>query len=438
MNELQVRNSEKPERKLNTITKKKKWWFSGFVFIVPICIIYLIVNIFIGFGNSYSIYTINHGEYEDIITTKGYIFREQVVINAPESGYLDCRVSENERVASGAEIASIYSKMPDESIVANLKKIDEEISDLSAVEIKDTAYSANSKNTESYADEIKSAVAFGYSKDFEGISGIAKEMVRNIRKSNLTNSNSSETEKNSSDSVEETMIAELKAQREKIISENGLKNTSIISGSTGVFSSKIDGFEESLKVERLDGITPSYLKGLGEDTSKAENNVQAGAPVCKIINNFEWYCASVVPADSVRTLSVNQNVELRFFDITSDTITGTITYISPEENGEVVVVVKSNKYVDSIYTMSKADVDIVKHTYSGLKIPKNGIRVVEDKTGIYVLRNGIAKFVNVEVIYSNSDWAIISENTANNEAAVKIYDELILDAKNLYHGKIIE
>lgn len=432
MKELRVINSENSHNQSLPKKKEKKKWFSLFLVFALAIIVYLIVNLCMSFSNSYSVYTVSRGEYEDTITVKGCLFREQTLINAPVSGFLDCNAAENTRVSVGSEAAVIYNKELDNEISAKIRKIDSEISSLNKNKIKDTSYSYNSsKSNQHFADKIKQAVSYGYSKDFSGITEVSASIINDIRRKGVSDNTKDK------ENVDNAVLSELKAQRDKIIAENNIQSTPLIAEVSGVFSSKIDGLEESLGIDKLTGLKPSYINEIYNKNISNETSVEAGKPVCKIINNFEWYLAASIPTEKAALISVGQDVKLRFFDITNNTITGEVTYISPDENGETAIVIKSNRYVDSIYTLSKASVDIIKNQYSGLKIPTDGIRVSDNKTGVYVLRRGIAKFVNVDVIYSDGKWAIIREG-ADGTDGIKLYDELILNARNLYDGKIMK
>lgn len=79
---------------------------------------------------------------------------------------------------------------------------------------------------------------------------------------------------------------------------------------------------------------------------------------------------------------------------------------------------------------------VVKKEYSGLKIPKSALRVVNSKRGVYVLTGMQVKFVEVNVIYSDDDYMICEKQTED-EKVLRLYDEVIVKGKNLYDGKIV-
>ena len=66
------------------------------------------------------------------------------------------------------------------------------------------------------------------------------------------------------------------------------------------------------------------------------------------------------------------------------------------------------------------------------------MHVQNDQTGVFVLRLDVARFVPVDVKYKNGEWAIVSPVTnTGTEYKLQIYDEVIVEAKNLEDGKVV-
>ena len=87
-------------------------------------------------------------------------------------------------------------------------------------------------------------------------------------------------------------------------------------------------------------------------------------------------------------------------------------------------------------SMRSGPMTVVKKEYSGLKVPKNTLRVVDSKRGVYVLTGMQIKFVEVNVLFSNDSY-IICEKQTEDENVLRLYDEVVTRGKNLYDGKIV-
>ena len=60
--------------------------------------------------------------------------------------------------------------------------------------------------------------------------------------------------------------------------------------------------------------------------------------------------------------------------------------------------------------------------------------MIGNEKGVYVVRSDMARFVPVNIKYNSKDWAIAAE-TIEGDETLKLYDELIVNGKDLYDGK---
>ena len=135
-------------------------------------------------------------------------------------------------------------------------------------------------------------------------------------------------------------------------------------------------------------------------------------------------------------LSVGSQVDLAFYDLTSSSIVGNIKRISDKENNKCAVVVKTNRYVDGIYSISEIKSELITVSVEGIKLPVDAIRVKDGVTGVYVIRLDVARFVPVNVKYRNEDFSIVSAKETDG-FKLKLYDEVIVECRNLEDGKIV-
>ena len=88
---------------------------------------------------------------------------------------------------------------------------------------------------------------------------------------------------------------------------------------------------------------------------------------------------------------VKRIVILRLPDVASDMVTGKITNITSEEAGKVILVITTNKYIDSVYSLSKTKVELIKNSFGGFRIPAKSLHMTDGVMGVYVVRNDKAK-----------------------------------------------
>lgn len=401
--------------------------------LVALVALYVIVNILAGSRGGVSTMPVRHGAEEETLRAEGYIFRDQTVIYAPASGFLYAEVREDERVKSGEAVMSVYKSEINTQASNRLKQIDEEIEKLNRNVRKADVFSNDAARIEQDISHlVKQVTHLAAKSSASGISEIRGEIDSLIEKKRII---SGEIEPSSGNAEE---LESLKAEKAKIEQENSVERTIVHSPKAGAFTARIDGMEELLSLERLNDVSHEYIKELASHKINAETaaTVNEGEAVGKIVGNYIWSAAVLVSAEDAENINEGDTVGIRFVSVGGDAVDGTVSRVSGEKDGEVVVVVSTNKYISSVYSTSKAELELVFGTYEGYKIPSDSIRMVNGEKGVYVIRSGIARFIPVNVIYSGEEWIIVSEKKSEGaEKYLKIYDELIVSGKNLYDGK---
>lgn len=418
------------EKKKKTHFGKKRRGMSIPSILALAVLTYIIVNVAVSGGGRLRTTVVYKGEEEELFSAVGYVFRDQTVINASESGYVYCEVPENERVKAGETVISLYKTELDPRADSVLGALEEKIEKLSENRIKESVYGSDSERIEqSIAEEIRKLHSYVREGSINMTAEQHTRINELIEKKRIANG---ETERTESDDELES----LKAQRDSIIKENNVEKTAVSAPAAGAFTARVDGMEELLSLEHLENIDRAYLKELDKAKAELKNGsyAEAGEPIGKIVNNFTWSVAAIADKSDIEFMNEGQELEIRFVDSGAETVKAVVSKITDMDSDSAVIVVSSNRYTDTVYSTSKAELEFIKHSYSGLKIPSESIRIVDDQKGVFVIRNDEARFVPVKIRYSNADWAIVAEETEGTNR-LKLYDELIIEGKNLYDGK---
>ncbi len=405
----------------------------GFItFLLGSFVLCIAVNAAMSFNDRLETMIIRTGTEEESIATEGYLFREQTVIPAQTSGYLYCVKDEEQRVKIGETLAYIYKNEINSTAMSELKSIDKEIAKLESGSQKKDIYSNDTAKIEqSIAEELGRIFDLGYQGRLDEIEIIKDEVNGLIEDRRIIAG-----EAQPKDNVQELEM--LKQKKTALEAEHNIERALVHAPATGAFTSRVDGLEEMLDPKQLEGITPGYLASLNEKSAmtESESRVESGWPIGKIVNNFIWSVAALVPVDMAEDMTVGDSIDIRFPDVDIRTINGKVSKISSEEKGYVVVVVESNKYIDKIYSSSKVKIELIKHHHEGYKIPSKSIRIIDGRAGVYVIRNNRARFMPVEIIYNSKEWVIADEKSDEN-SSIKLYDELIISGKDLYDNKVV-
>ncbi len=408
--------------------KRKSKIKTASIILVGVVLLYLSAAIFVSVSSNLSTTIAQNGIVRESIRTTGYVFREQTVITAPDFGYLECVVNEGERVKEGQVVGYIFGTSTDAAVMEEIKElhralgrvgIDEEISVYSSMPA--TAEKRISELSRNLSDMRKT-------NDLTKV-GDKKEEINTLvlRKHNDAGETEAPVTVDQINSRLNSLLASVQA------------GGAVIAPCGGVFTTRVDGLEDKLKYELSEQVTPSYLKSIGKSEENNENKTaEAGQPLCKIVNNYVWRFAMELSAEKAENIKLGQSVQLEFFDLSEETIMGTVTRISDAEDGKCAIVVSTNKYVEGIYSSSRINADVITTSSEGIKLPTQCLHVKDGVTGVYVIRLDVARFVPVNVKYKNDQWAIISAaEPQSGGARLQIYDEVIVDCRNLEDGKII-
>ncbi len=406
--------------------KRGKSLKTAAIIVVAAVVIYLATAIFAGVASNLSTTVALKGQVHESIRVDGYVFRDQTLINAPWDGHFECLVSEGERVSNGQIIGYIYRAQPDAEIMDKIKKLQR---NLSIIEnFGDSTYIAGGSGV---AEKRVSELSRGLSdkRQQRDLSVVleGKEEINLLmqKKQNQGNDEVGYEAEN------------IKAELASLEQQAG-ESVKITAPVGGVFSSKVDGFEDKLKYDMVKGLTPSYLKEIDNIENQENAETLAGGPICKIINNYKWCYGAELDADDAERFTVGSNIRMSFYDLAGGYVQGRIDSISEPDGKKCSIVISTNKYVEGIYSANRISADLVAVDFSGIKLPVECLRIKDGVTGVYIISLDVARFVPVNLIYKNDDWAIVTAAEAQNGGhKLKMYDEVIVRCRNLEDGKVV-
>lgn len=408
----------------NRKNKKPNKMRMAITIVAILLVVYLVAAIIVTVNEGVTTTVALNGAVADSIRTSGYIFKNQEVISAPSGGFLKCMVSEGEKVKKDQIVAYVFAAEPDASLVQNIKDV-HRLLRIKSGEISEAEYIDN-----------------GYSS-----TGIVSQRVRNI--SDLRSNRNLHVVKNHKEDLNDVInksdsensrnksVDELNSELSSLLNQAG-GGIKIVAPVAGVFSARIDGYEEKLALENAETVTPSYVKELDKIKPTEQGEILTGQPLCKIVNNYNYSYAASVNEKYLENVKVGQNVEIEYYDLTQESIVGRVSRISDADSGEKIIVISTNRYVDGIYSTSRVGADVVLNRAEGIKLPSKCIHVLDGVTGVYVVRLDKAQFVPVNIKYKNDDWVIVSaaEPETGGEK-LRIYDEVIVSGKHIENNQVV-
>ncbi len=377
---------------------------------------------------SVEVETVLTGTAEEKVLTKGFLVRDEFVVNSPEDGIVSFRSDEGERVSRGSTVAVVYSGEVSNDVKSELSSIHERLSEIEGSSAEKNLYASDSlTGNAQIVNNIDAISDASYSKDVSKVSQYKDDITRIIRKN---------------EGVKETALTtyeQLKKRKEELEQSVFGQATALYSPRAGVLCSAIDGYEEYFNISRLEGIMPSYLDKPQKAETGDGDSVKKDQPCFKIVNNYTWYYVANVDekyAESLREcIKYNMAVSLRFSEVSDEKIDAEIYSVSEPQNGLVTVVVKSGGIFSGMYNMREVNAEIIRKTYEGFKVSKEAIHVDEDGSYyVFVNSEGIVKRRDVKILYSDEVYAIIQQKNSESNNLL-LYDEVIVSGKGIEEGK---
>jgi len=414
-----------------TPRKRKKKGIALFRLVIIAGLVYLTFRLVSGMSSPVKTEIVRYGAIEDSTSVNGYLIRNEYIINAPVDGMLSCIAKEGDRITKDNKIATVFSGKIDEATQSKINRINERISEVERSSIHKDLFAGDVAQIDSaISNQIDDVILATYNKHTDKVTKY-KDDINKLLERKLLAQGQKPTFANIGD-----MLKQEKAQLEASVSA---KKVDIIAPLSGVFSSNIDGFEGFFDIKNRETITPDVLASADKQKFEQNKLIKQGQPAIKIIDNYQWYFAAIVDQKWVQELKPETPISLRFPDITDRILEAKVDSISqPNSNGKVTIVAACDQYVDEIYSLRKANTDIIRRTYSGFKVPKAAVRILADGTsGVFVANESIARFKPIEILHSNDEFVIAKEDNQKKNALL-LYDEVIVNGKNIEDGKIIK
>lgn len=375
------------------------------------------------------------------VSLSGYVAREELVLES-SSGLLRQERTEGERVSAGGVVAVVYA---DEASLDRQNELDTLRARLEQLEFAqeaaegaEVALKLDNQIIQNILD-LRSALAADRLDRAETYGADLRSLVL---KRDYTYS---ETEDLSS------QITELKSQISTLEAQAAASTRRITAPEAGLYSAVVDGYEQVLTPESLETLTPSTLTAL-----RADESVQS--EVGKLILGDNWYYAAIVSQADAETLSSARSIYLRFSKSVEQDLPVSVYYISEEENGRVVVVLKGSSYLPELTLLRQQSAEVILGNLEGIRVPREALRaektsvdengelVTTEQTGVYCLVGMEARFKPVEVLYSGDGFALVrsiydsaaGDLTGSQEVArLRSGDQVIVTGRDLYDGKVL-
>ncbi len=364
-------------------------------------------------------------ETEDSIELNGFVVRDEKLISASAAGVLEMIVDEGERAGKGDIIAAVYA---DNNALENHRKVDEidkRIQQLNMLIHQGNEMVDIETADRAVSEQTRVLMEMTQTNSFSDLNSAVEELKNDTLSREYIYQDKSGLNQ---------VISELKNERKKHSAAATIKKR-IYAPDAGYFSHRTDGYENVFLNSEVENWTPSIVDELlkKEAVLSSDDSV-----IGKVVSDYKWKYVALISEEEAEYIGKTSRVKLKFDSGSYPEVDATVEKVSEAENGKVLIVFECTKHISDFTVARFLSAQLVLKTYSGLKVPREALRVNEEgENGVFCLIDSQVKFKPVEPIFEKDSYYIVAYDSANTKSLL-LYDEIIIAAKELENRKVLK
>lgn len=356
--------------------------------------------------------------------TDAFVVRDEYPITANITGTLVPLVDDGKRVASGDNVAVVFTSDEAAKNYNEIKALEKDVEYYSSLQNKVGVQTSDieplDERVYSACEDYIIAINSGNADTFGRYQETLREYI---------NSRQLSTGSVIDPSVK---LEELNTQLEQLKRQNIGYNT-ITAPHPGYYISVADGYEDAVDYQSIEKLTTEQAINLfNSELTKADVSNYMG----KLVDGFNWYLICVIDYEDAIRLKRGSAVDIEFTMTSAAPLKATVASICNTVDNKTAVIFRSNLMNTSYAGLRNEQIRVTFDKHTGLQISNKAIREVDGEKGVYVLSGNIVEFKKINIEYSDSDFSYCT-NPDSKRGFLELYDEVITEGTDLYDGKII-
>lgn len=366
----------------------------------------------------------------DSFTATGWFFRDELPVDGSTSESVKHIVYSGERVQKDAALAMVYTDEEALSMSRELEPLENRIAQLG------TAMQAVADSSD--AAKLDQMIALGLQQ--------MADQVKEGKGSALASAADSLRTLSLRRGAGDAEPSEIESERSRLISERDSlqqqlagRSIQLTAPSSGYFSEVVDGYETVLTLDALDTLTLDRFHSLTADDSRQG---AASGTLGKIIRGFSWYLVAEVPVEQADRLTIGQALRVNFTQASMESPVTVYSVIKERNSETALIVLEGTEFNGEMVSLRQQPVEIILASYTGLRVPKAAIRMVDDKdggqtTGVYILSGSIQKEKIINKLFETDDYYVVEQSATNFNMLVE-QDQIVVRGKNLQNNMVVK
>jgi hypothetical protein len=393
----------------------------GLIFLIPA--IYIGIQMVKILDRTYTTQTAVSYTMADTITCDGLLGMEESEILYNGTGVLGYLAQNGERVSAGTAVAQVFENETQAANFALALRLKEEIDLLEKAQTTSTTavdVDSLSKQTLNGVYDILNCIQTGNYVDVsEGCSAV--QLAQNklqIGTGVMTDFSQ--------------RIAALTAQREAALA--AVSAVPVSADAAGYFVSAQDSVQQPYTVQQLQDMTPAQLQEAVNQPSVPHDASVAG----KLILDYRWRYFASVSAKQAAKFTEGSKVSISFPSVSAQTVPAQVVSVVIDDETQTAKVELLSDYINgTIVTLEHAQAQITFSTYTGIRIDKEALHVIEGVNYVYVRLGNVAYQKRVQIVFEDENYILVSPTKKTGENEVALFDEVIVKGTDLYDKKVL-
>lgn len=358
--------------------------------------------------------------------TDSFIVRDEYPIEATASGTLVPLVEDGKRVASGDNVAVVFTSDAAAKVYNQINSVEKDIAYFQSLQNKVGVQTMDitplDERIYTACEQYVIATDGGKVETYQNYEDSIRDAITSRQLSTGIVIDPSEKL-----ATLNTQLADLKSQ--------SVGYSTITAPHPGYYISVADGYESAVDYTAVRTLTTEGVLSVLDTvaTVPADTSSYMG----KLVDGFNWYLLCVVDYENAVKLSIGKDVYVEFTLTTAEPLKAEVVSIGNTVDGKAAVILKSDLMNTGYAGLRREQIRLTFDSHTGLEIDNKAVREVDGIKGVYVLSGNIVEFKKINIDYSDSQYSICS-NPDNEKGYLELYDEVIVEGTDLYDGKILD
>jgi len=396
--------------------------------------------------------TAMYGTAWDSLEVSAVAIRSEQLLTSEAGGVVRYLVPDGGHIANGGVVAEIYESAEDVAQWEEITSIETEIEKLRQLNKPSETYSLDPGMLDEKIDAALIDVLSEFQKQDWTLAGqYQDDLLHMLNQKDMV---TGKTE------GYDGRIAALEEELSALRASAGSAVGQVVAPAGGCFVSSADGYESAYDYKTAEDLTVENLKA-----ERTKTELPSGT-IGKLYDQFNWYLAFTVSAeDAVKFKSLLESYYNRVYlslpFVSDEQVPAEVAAVNQASfDSEAAVILKCSYMVDSLTAIRSEEVEVEIHSYSGVMVPLNAIHFAdveqtvtnengeettvqhENVQGVYRVNGAALEFVQIFSDITVNGYVICRTELEETdvlctENTIRLYDEIVVEGKDLYDGKLV-